>query len=163
MATRVEGARLAQSEIVVFLDSHIECTAGWLEPMIGRILEDRRNVVVPMIDSIDPDTFKFTAGGLDIVAFDWGLRQAFPKRDIVDVHPVASPGMGGGLFAINRALFFELGGYDPGMRLCVHFHHHPALSVAVACVIRWQLLCVAGHVATHACSYLMMFVSNYGG
>jgi polypeptide N-acetylgalactosaminyltransferase len=50
-------------------------------------------------------------------AFDWGLRQAFPKRDIVGIAPVASPGMGGGLFAIDRALFFEVGGYDPEMKL----------------------------------------------
>ena len=89
MATRVEGARIAQGEIVVFLDSHIECSRGWLEPMIERIQQSFRNVVVPMIDSIDPDTFVHTAGGLDVVAFDWGLRQAFPKREIRGTSPTA--------------------------------------------------------------------------
>ena len=53
---------------------------------------------------------RYTAGGLDVVAFDWGLRQAFPKRPIEGITPVASPGMGGGLFAIDRKLFFKLGG-----------------------------------------------------
>eukprot|EP00040_Diaphanoeca_grandis_P043802 m.10296 g.10296 ORF g.10296 m.10296 type:complete len:624 (-) comp8237_c0_seq1:66-1937(-) len=117
MDTRVEGAKLATAEIVVFLDSHIQCNHGWLEPLIYRIVQDHRNVVCPIIDSIDPDSMVYTAGGLDIVAFDWGLRQAFPKRDMHETEPAASPGMGGGLFAINRSVFFELGGYDPGMKL----------------------------------------------
>jgi len=117
MGTRVEGAKLATAEIVVFLDSHIECNHGWLEPLIYRIVQDHRNVVCPIIDSVDPDSMVYTAGGLDVVAFDWGLRQAFPKREMHETEPSASPGMGGGLFAINRSVFFTLGGYDPGMKL----------------------------------------------
>jgi len=117
MATRVEGAKIATSDVIVFLDSHIECNIGWLEPMIARIKENPKVLTVPMIDGLDADDFHYTAGGLDVVAFDWGLRQAFPKRPITGVEPVDSPGMGGGLFAINRKLFFDLGGYDPGMKL----------------------------------------------
>jgi len=73
--------------------------------------------VTPIIDSIDPDTMEYKAGGLDILAFDWTLKQAFPKRKMDDTEPTESPGMGGGLFAVNRTLFFDLGGYDPGMKL----------------------------------------------
>ena len=117
MATRVEGAKIATSDVIVFLDSHIECSVGWLEPMIGRIKENPKVLTVPMIDGVDADSFIYAAGGLDVVAFDWGLRQAFPKRPITGIEPVDSPGMGGGLFAMTRELFFKLGGYDPGMAL----------------------------------------------
>ena len=58
MGTREEGARIATAETVTFLDSHIEVNEGWLEPMLARIKEDRRHAVMPIIDSIDPDTFR---------------------------------------------------------------------------------------------------------
>ena len=63
--------------------------------MIYRIMQSWRNVVTPIIDSIDPDTMEYKAGGLDILAFDWGLKQAFPKRKMDDTEPTESPGMVG--------------------------------------------------------------------
>eukprot|EP00041_Stephanoeca_diplocostata_P021191 m.488500 g.488500 ORF g.488500 m.488500 type:complete len:539 (+) comp21763_c1_seq23:233-1849(+) len=117
MATRTEGARVASSEIVVFLDSHIEVQPGWIEPLLYRIVQDRRHVVMPIIDSIDPDSFEYHAGGLDLVAFSWALSQAGVSRPMSKTEPMRSPAMAGGLFAMNRSLFFELGAYDPEMRL----------------------------------------------
>lgn len=32
---------------------------GWLEPLLARIVEDERHVVLPMHDIIDKDTFKY--------------------------------------------------------------------------------------------------------
>ena len=61
--------------------------------MIYRIMQNWRNVVTPIIDSIDPDTMEYKAGGLDILAFDWTLKQAFPKRKMDDTEPTESPGM----------------------------------------------------------------------
>merc|ERR1719284_216296 len=43
MNARMEGAWRAKGDILVFLDSHIECTIGWVEPLIARIMEDRRH------------------------------------------------------------------------------------------------------------------------
>lgn len=59
MLARMEGAWRAAAEVVVFLDSHVEATRGWLEPLLARIAEDRRHVVVPSIDGINFDTFRF--------------------------------------------------------------------------------------------------------
>jgi polypeptide N-acetylgalactosaminyltransferase len=61
MATRTEGARIATGEVVTFLDSHIEVTEGWVEPLLARIKEDRGHVVMPIIDSIDADLFECVA------------------------------------------------------------------------------------------------------
>lgn len=117
MGTRAEGARLATAETVTFLDSHIEVNQGWLEPLLTRISEDRRHAVMPVIDSIDPDTFRYHAGGLDILGFSWSLGQKGMARRRSRDAPMKSPIMAGGLFAMDRALFFELGGYDPEMKL----------------------------------------------
>jgi polypeptide N-acetylgalactosaminyltransferase len=38
---------------MVFLDAHVECLDGWLEPLVERIASDRSVVAVPYIDRID--------------------------------------------------------------------------------------------------------------
>lgn len=53
MATRTEGARIASAETVTFLDSHIEVNEGWLEPLMNRIKQDRKHVVMPVIDRLE--------------------------------------------------------------------------------------------------------------
>eukprot|EP00039_Didymoeca_costata_P015860 m.275308 g.275308 ORF g.275308 m.275308 type:complete len:597 (-) comp16293_c0_seq14:4624-6414(-) len=117
MAARTEGAKHAKASVVTFLDSHIEVNEGWLEPLLARIHEDRKHVVMPIIDSIEPDNFQYMAGGLDIVAFNWALGQDGVSRKMEDTAPMSSPAMAGGLFSIDRDRFFELGAYDPEMKL----------------------------------------------
>ena len=117
MATRTEGAREASGDVVTFLDSHIEVNQGWVEPLLARIKEDRRHVVMPIIDSIDPDSLQYRMGGLDILGFSWSLGQKGTSRRRSRFEPMPSPVMAGGLFSIDRALFFELGAYDPEMKL----------------------------------------------
>lgn len=115
MLARMEGAWRATGKVLIFLDSHIEATKGWIEPLLARILEDPKHVVVPSIDSIDFDSFDFQGGsGLGIVGFTWTLGQA-PSGSGGD-GPQKSPIMAGGLFASDRSFFMHLGGYDAGMR-----------------------------------------------
>lgn len=38
--------------MLTFLDSHIECTDGWLPPILARIASDRSVIAVPVIDRI---------------------------------------------------------------------------------------------------------------
>jgi polypeptide N-acetylgalactosaminyltransferase len=56
VGARLRGAKEAKFEIIVFLDSHCECLPGWLEPMVARIHEDRRRVIVPNIRGFHLDT-----------------------------------------------------------------------------------------------------------
>lgn len=91
MATRTMGAMVATGETVTFLDSHIEVTPGWLEPLMARIGEDRHHVVMPIIDSIDPDSFQYNPGGLDILAFSWSLGQKGLGRARSESKPMPSP------------------------------------------------------------------------
>lgn len=123
---RLRGYRAATGSVLVFLDSHIECAEGWIEPMLDRIAQNWTTVVTPVIDVINDDTFGFQfqdAKGTNVGGFDWNLvftwhgipAEERKRRDYEDHLPVRSPTMAGGLFAISRKYFEYIGTYDDGM------------------------------------------------
>lgn len=67
MRARVAGARAATGQTLTFLDSHISCDPGWLEPMMYRISQDWQHVVMPKIDAVDRD-FNYKPGGVELYA-----------------------------------------------------------------------------------------------
>uniref|UniRef100_A0A0G4HAU9 Glycosyltransferase 2-like domain-containing protein n=1 Tax=Chromera velia CCMP2878 TaxID=1169474 RepID=A0A0G4HAU9_9ALVE len=122
MRARMAGAELASFESLVFLDSHIEASTGWLEPLLMRITESPKSIVVPSIDSIDHETLSFSAGGIGILGHSWGLGQvpvgrARPSFAAGESRVIPSPVMAGGLFAVQTSWWRLLGGYDPELQL----------------------------------------------
>lgn len=123
---RLLGYSVAKGDVVTFLDSHCECAVGWLEPLLDRIAANKSNVVCPVIDVIEDDSFKYQYGNArstSIGGFDWNMQftwHAIPdyerqRRNNLDYMPVRSPTMAGGLFSISREYFEHIGTYDPGM------------------------------------------------
>ncbi|XP_077182591.1 polypeptide N-acetylgalactosaminyltransferase 10 isoform X2 [Paroedura picta] len=89
-----------------------------------RIARNRKAIVCPMIDVIDHDHFGYETQAGDAMrgAFDWEMyykRIPIPpelqKSDPSD--SFESPVMAGGLFAVDRKWFWELGGYDAGLEI----------------------------------------------
>jgi len=120
---RLLGAKHATAPVLTYLDSHCECTTGWLEPLLDRIARDDKTVVCPVIDGIVDDTFQYTGGGhsFQIGGFNWNLQfnwHAVPERERKkhksSAEPVWSPTMAGGLFSIDKTFFEKLGTYDSG-------------------------------------------------
>ncbi|XP_028517979.1 polypeptide N-acetylgalactosaminyltransferase 6 [Exaiptasia diaphana] len=121
---RLFGAKKARGEVLVFLDSHCETNYGWLEPLLARIAADRTIVVAPDIEVIDLKTFGYAKGqgGDNRGIFNWeltfkwrGLPDYEKQRRKSDADPIRSPTMAGGLFAIDKSYFYELGAYDTAM------------------------------------------------
>lgn len=122
--TRLLGAAAAKGEVITFLDSHCEANINWLPPLLDRIAQNRKTIVCPMIDVIDHDNFGYETQAGDAMrgAFDWEMyykRIPIPpqlqKSDPSE--PFESPVMAGGLFAVDRMWFWELGGYDTGLEI----------------------------------------------
>ncbi|KAH9508603.1 N-acetylgalactosaminyltransferase 7 [Bulinus truncatus] len=90
---RTRGAELATGEVIIFLDAHCECNRNWLVPLLDRIRQNRTVLAEAAVPEQELKKRKFNS------------------------EPYFSPTHAGGLFAIERTFFFELGGYDPGLRI----------------------------------------------
>uniref|UniRef100_A0A6A7G4J6 Polypeptide N-acetylgalactosaminyltransferase n=2 Tax=Hirondellea gigas TaxID=1518452 RepID=A0A6A7G4J6_9CRUS len=121
---RVLGARSAVGQVIVFLDSHVEVNTDWLRPLLSVVSENKTQVAMPIIDLISPDTFTYKSSPLVRGGFNWGLHfkwDSIPVEHFADksnfAKPIKSPTMAGGLFAISKSFFIELGEYDTGMEI----------------------------------------------
>ncbi|KAA0199892.1 Polypeptide N-acetylgalactosaminyltransferase [Fasciolopsis buskii] len=124
---RLVGAHASTAEVLTFLDSHIECTPGWLEPLLDRIKSNYTNVVTPVIEIINTEDFSMgvtRSKDVQVGGFGWSLTFTWhvpPDRDRerpgAPYSPLRSPTMAGGLFSIHRDFFKLLGEYDSGMEV----------------------------------------------
>lgn len=119
---RMIGASHATGDILVFLDSHCEVNELWLQPLLAPIMQDRKTVVCPVIDIINADTLIYSASPIVRGGFNWGLHFKWDPVPASMLNgpegqtaAIKSPTMAGGLFAMNRDYFNELGQYDSGM------------------------------------------------
>ncbi|XP_046378144.2 polypeptide N-acetylgalactosaminyltransferase 13-like [Haliotis rufescens] len=119
---RLMGYEVAQGPVLVFLDSHVECFPGWLEPLLDRIAENPTNVPFPHIPYIDKDHFgSFASMDNQVGIFNWQNLiytwifnpEKVEKLRKSTADPLRSATMPGGLFAIDRNYFTTLGTYDP--------------------------------------------------
>jgi len=117
---RLAGIKTAQGEVVVILDSHIEATSQWLEPLLARLKESPKSLVYPQIPTIDSIDFTYHqhAGIGCKLSFKWIMQeQATAPYNYKDPAPIPSASMAGGLFAVYRDFFWHMGGYDEGMTM----------------------------------------------
>uniref|UniRef100_A0A0N5CA89 Polypeptide N-acetylgalactosaminyltransferase n=1 Tax=Strongyloides papillosus TaxID=174720 RepID=A0A0N5CA89_STREA len=119
---RLVGAKMAKASILLFLDAHVECTEGWLEPLIARVSEDRRRIVAPIIDVISDNNFDYLTASADVWGgFNWNMNfRWYPvperenkRKNYDEAAPIETPTIAGGLFAIEKQFFYDIGAYDP--------------------------------------------------
>ncbi|XP_072167841.1 N-acetylgalactosaminyltransferase 7-like [Diadema setosum] len=125
--TRIIGARHATGDVLLWLDAHCEVGINWLPPLVTPIAVNRTTAVCPIIDVIDNMDYRVYpqgTGDQDRGGFDWSLYwKHFPLPDFEKrrrhhpTEPYRSPAMAGGLFAMDRKYFFELGAYDEGLEI----------------------------------------------
>uniref|UniRef100_A0A665W9M5 Polypeptide N-acetylgalactosaminyltransferase n=1 Tax=Echeneis naucrates TaxID=173247 RepID=A0A665W9M5_ECHNA len=129
-ARSIGAKKAVKGQVLIYLDAHCEVGINWYAPLVAPISKDRTVCTVPLIDSIHGQKFTIEPqGGGDQDGFargawDWSmLWKRVPLSDRekalrkTQTEPYRSPAMAGGLFAIERDFFFELGLYDPGLQI----------------------------------------------
>ncbi|KAL8616542.1 hypothetical protein ACOMHN_036574 [Nucella lapillus] len=120
---RLLGAKAARGRVLVFLDSHCECGPHWITPLLVALRHDKHKVVSPYIDVIRSESFAF-ARSPDNLQGDFNWRLEFGWRAIAADQltsregphiPIRTPVISGGLFAVYRDFFFNIGAYDDHM------------------------------------------------
>eukprot|EP00794_Sanderia_malayensis_P019855 gene19857-21797_t len=124
--SRVRGADASNSSVLIFLDSHCEVNADWIEPLLQRVVENPKVIACPIIDVIDMISFNYVeASSLLKGGFDWSLHFKWDlmslkeqaERDSNPISPIRSPVIAGGLFIIQKSWFVKLGKYDTQMNI----------------------------------------------
>ncbi|XP_072903448.1 uncharacterized protein [Hemitrygon akajei] len=123
---RLVGAANATGDVLTFLDSHVECNVGWLEPLLERIHLKRTKVACPVIEVIsDEDMSYIGVNGFLRGVFTWPMNfgwktipeEIIKKYNLTEMDPIKCPIMAGGLFSIDKKYFYELGTYDTGLEV----------------------------------------------
>ena len=118
MVTRMKGVLESKSQVLTFLDSHIEATDGWLEPLLERIYLNPKAIACPVIEEVNDKTFQYKFVTRDLVGvFFWNLDFGWRQIHIPNWAPYTTPVMAGGLFSIRKEWFAQLGFYDEGMEI----------------------------------------------
>ena len=121
---RQSGVAVANGSVFVFLDTTVICNRGWLEPLLDAVAREPTSFAVPHYDNIhDPVSYEYrvTSPGL-VATFSWSLqvRMAVDRLSsaaaVADDAPRESPALRGNVFAVSRAFFTKLTGYDVGFR-----------------------------------------------
>ncbi|XP_077574242.1 N-acetylgalactosaminyltransferase 7 isoform X1 [Stigmatopora nigra] len=129
-ARSIGAKKATKGQVLIYLDAHCEVGVNWYAPLVAPISKDRTVCTVPLIDAIHGEMFTIEPqGGGDEDGFargawDWSmlwkrvpLNDREKQRRKTRTEPYRSPAMAGGLFAIERDYFFELGLYDPGLQI----------------------------------------------
>uniref|UniRef100_A0A665WA72 Polypeptide N-acetylgalactosaminyltransferase n=1 Tax=Echeneis naucrates TaxID=173247 RepID=A0A665WA72_ECHNA len=129
-ARSIGAKKAVKGQVLIYLDAHCEVGINWYAPLVAPISKDRTVCTVPLIDYIDGNEYSMEPqqggdeDGLARGAWDWSLlwkRVPLSQRERAKrkhtTQPYRSPAMAGGLFAIERDFFFELGLYDPGLQI----------------------------------------------
>ncbi|XP_037619868.1 N-acetylgalactosaminyltransferase 7 isoform X2 [Sebastes umbrosus] len=129
-ARSIGAQKATKGQVLIYLDAHCEVGVNWYAPLVAPISKDRTVCTVPLVDSVHGQKYNIEAqGGGDKDGFargawDWSmlwkrvpLGDAEKKHRNTTTEPYRSPAMAGGLFAIEREYFFELGLYDPGLQI----------------------------------------------
>ncbi|XP_061520785.1 polypeptide N-acetylgalactosaminyltransferase 15-like isoform X2 [Phycodurus eques] len=119
------AASRASGEVLVFVEPRCQCLDGWLEPLLERLARDRTRVVSPIVDVIHWQTFEYNVTQWPVWGvFNWNLDFSWEaKPQLLDedsdlaIEPALSPALGGGVLAIDRHFFHNVGAFDPGIQL----------------------------------------------
>merc|ERR1719433_1154826 len=117
IVAKMKGVELAKGPVIVFLEAHCIVNQEWLQPLLRRVKLNPKTLAMPFLEAIDEDNWgQFRPLPPGHWRFEWNLNLIYTNPGIKDTpEPYPSPGTSGGIFAMRRDWFLQLGLFDPGM------------------------------------------------
>jgi len=119
---KMVGVENAKAEVLVFMESHCIVNRAWLEPLLVQIQKNPHTLAQPILDNVALDDLSqysaFPTTGH--WRFEWNLNLIYTTPDKLQKDgdpssPFATPATSGGIFAIQKEFWVQLGLYDPEM------------------------------------------------
>jgi len=111
------GAKHATGDIIVFFDCHVKPAKDYWIPYVKEVHDNYKRVVIPTITNLNIDNWEETGrpassgGGMSKCYLTFDAEFKWTTDDTNHV-----PIMSGGLLAMSRRWFNEIGGYDSSMK-----------------------------------------------
>merc|ERR1719433_2234447 len=117
IVAKMKGVELAKGPVIVFLEAHCIVNQEWLQPLLRRVKLNPKTLAMPFLEAIDEDNWgQFRPLPPGHWRFEWNLNLIYSNPGIKDTaEPYPSPGTSGGIFAMRKDWFEQLGLFDPGM------------------------------------------------
>merc|ERR1719253_1570153 len=110
---------MARAEVIIFMEAHCIVNRGWLEPLLHRLTLEPKTLAMPALDIIPQTNWHAYQKTPPIIwRYEWNLNliSGNPGRLPGNIaEPYLSPGTSGGIFAMRKDWFEELGLFDVGM------------------------------------------------
>lgn len=112
--SKMEAATRAKGSILMFLEPHIMVAHGWLEPLLNRLGEEPRALVMPAIDALD-EANKYLPSVFGCWRFEWNLNLVYtnPAGEGFTSAAYPCPATSGGIYAIRKDWWDQLDFFDP--------------------------------------------------
>ncbi|CAE8640353.1 unnamed protein product, partial [Polarella glacialis] len=112
MAAKLTGGKVAQGDVIAFIDCHCSPQEGWWKEILQQVTLNPRRMVVPAITDLDLDTFdekeQSAVNAKCYLTFDADFKWFDDESDFI-------PTISGGLVAMGREWFNLTGGFDEEM------------------------------------------------
>ncbi|MGC9347636.1 MAG: glycosyltransferase family 2 protein [Anaerolineae bacterium] len=106
-----QGARMAEGEVLVFLNQDTEVRPGWLSGLIAPLAEPDVGLTTSKVLQMDrPDRIHLCGQAVHYTGLVFGMGFGERADDATDASPVGA--VGGASFAIGQELWEALGGFD---------------------------------------------------
>ncbi|CAJ1432879.1 unnamed protein product [Effrenium voratum] len=122
--SKVIGAALISSPVIVFMEPHCVVSKQWMEPLLEQLAlaKDHGTLVMPILDIIPENNFnQYVPANHHIGGFDWtltfGWKALIEQRNSSYKYPnvYPTPALSGGIFGIWRDNWERMGTYDTNM------------------------------------------------
>jgi len=121
MRAKMKGVEMATAPVIVFLEAHVIPNKHWLQHILHRVVVNPKVLAMPVLDQIPQENWhKYYPMSPGHWRYEWNFNLVYTnpggliRNDVPDPYP--SPGTSGGIFAMRKDWFQQLGLFDEGMR-----------------------------------------------